>query len=358
MKMKSLIRKLKRLVLFFVLVLFMILSIINAPWFFVSSKTTDTDYSGWMSDTLEESQKIIDVKMLGAHDAFSYEIDIFSLVDSSSADGIMQGFVGNLIKGFSIRQSKTQVVGAKDLLKSGVRYFDLRLSIKPDEDNLYTVHNYFSTEFKQVLTEINDFLEENPGEFIIIDLQHAYGMEYDDQNSFSRIEELFEEYGILDYAYSNKNQNLEDIKYGDITNNKSSSGVIIFSKFITDSEFFWDYNEHIRTEWANEDEFTKIVDFLIYEKNMIDSGSDLQNKVRVMQAVATMEMSVTGIVRSFETWSLLSRARAFNQYLLEHESFEGLIESMPIVMIDYSSDYKVIDQFMQIIIDKNQDSTI
>ena len=358
MKMKSLIRKLRRIVLFFVLVIFMLLSIINAPWFFVSDKTSDTDYSGWMNDTLDENQKIIDVKMLGAHDAFSHEINIFSKVDPASADGIMQGFIGNLIKGFSVRQSKTQVVGAKELLKSGVRYLDLRLSLNPENDDLYTVHNYFSTEFAQVLTDIESFLEENPGEFIIIDLQHAYGMEYDDPISFSKVEEIFIDYGIIDYAYSNKIKNLEDITYGDMTSNKSSSGVIIFSKFTTESEYFWDYNDYIRSEWANEDEFSKIIDFLIAEKNMIESDSNLQNKIRVMQAVATMEMSITGIIRSFETWSLLSRARAFNQYLLEYERFDDLVESMPIVMIDYSSDYKIIDQFMEIIIDKNQDSTI
>ena len=72
-----------------------------------------------------------------------------------------------------------------------------------------------------------------------------------------------------------------------------------------------------------------------------------------MQAVATMEMSFTGIMRSFETWSLLGRAREFNKYLLEYEGLEGLLDVMPILMIDFSTDYKIIDDYMELIISAN-----
>ena len=349
--MKRAIRFLRRFIIFFLLSVFMLLAIINAPWFFVNSKTTIEDYSGWMSETLDEETLIIDVKMLGAHDAFSHEINISSPVDEKSADGLMTGFIGRLIKGFSIRQSKTQVVSASEQLKSGIRYLDMRLSYNEKEELYYTTHNYFSSKLEEVLSEITVFLSENPGEFIVLDLQHVYGVDYNSIEDFEEIYEYFEDSGILDYAVTN-DQQLLDITYGDITQSKTKGGIIILSKFDTTNQYFFDYEGNIRSNWANEDEYDKIVDFLEEEKQSIMMSS-YYGEFRVMQAVATMEMSFTGIMRSFETWSLLGRARDFNQYLLEYEELEGLLDVMPILMLDFSTDYKIIDDYMELIISAN-----
>ncbi len=349
--MKRPIRTLKRIILFFLLTIFMLLCIINTPWFFVSSTTSSTDYSNWMSENLTFDQKVIDIAMLGAHDAFSSKIDIFSPVYNNSADGLMQGFTGRLIKGFSIRQSKTQVVGAEELLKSGVRYLDIRLSFNSEKEEYYTVHNYFSSPLTEVLSEINLFLEENPGEFLILDIQRVYGADYSDNENFDEIYNYFDETQILDYAYQNNVKDLNDISYGDITENSNTSGVLIFSKFETSSNLFWSYDDHIRSAWANEDEFSKIIDFLEEEKETIQNNLIYQNNLRIMQAVATMEMSLPGILRSFEEWSLLGRARSFNQYLLDYDNLTFLLESMPIMMIDFASDREIIDQFMDMIIE-------
>jgi hypothetical protein len=329
----------------------MLLAVVNAPWFFVNSKSTTEDYSSWMSETLDEDTLIIEVKMLGAHDAFSHEIGISSDVDEKSADGLMTGFIGRLIKGFSIRQSKTQVVSAKELLKSGVRYLDMRLSYNEKEESYYTAHNYFSSKIDEVLSEITLFLSENPGEFVILDLQHIYGVDYNDQEDFDEIYEYFEDSGILDYAITN-NQQLFEITYGDITDSKTKGGLIILSKFNTSNQYFFDYEANIRSNWANEDEFDKIISFLEDEKLSILTSS-YYGEFRVMQAVATMEMSFTGIMRSFETWSLLGRARDFNKYLLEYEGLEALLNVMPILMIDFSTDYQIVDDYMELIISAN-----
>ena len=351
--MKRTIRLFRRIILFFVLTVFMLLSIVNAPWFFVSSKTTTTDYSNWMSETLDTEAKIIDIAMLGAHDAFTHEIDIFSPVDNKSAEGLMQGFVGKLIKGFSIRQSKTQVVSTEDLLKSGVRYFDMRLSFNEEEEQYYTVHNYFSSPLNEVLSGIENFLSTNPGEFLIIDIQHVYGVDYDSLEDFEEVYQYFDDASLTQYTYQNNIKALKDITYGDITQNKSTSGLIIFSKFQSSNSYFFDYETSIRSSWANEDEFPKIVEFLDNESLYIQENPTILKGIRIMQAVATMEMSATGILRSFESWSLLGRARDFNQYLLEYENIENLLDSMPVLMIDFTSDKEIIDEIMVLIINYN-----
>jgi hypothetical protein len=331
----------------------MLLSVVNAPWFFVSSKLSDNDYSNWMAENLELEDKIIEIAMLGAHDAFSHEIDIFSPVDNVSADGLMQGFVGRLIKGFSIRQSKTQVVGTSGLLKSGVRYLDMRLSYHEEEGEYYTVHNYFSSPLTEVLQELETFIIKNPGEFIVLDIQHVYGVDYDSEIDFLEVYSYFEDTDLLDYAYPDNIKPLNEVSYGDITSSKTKGGLIILSKFTEDNEYFWDYESYVRSSWANEDEFDKIIGFLEEEMQDIILDSTYQNNFRVMQAVATMEMSGSGIARSFETWSLLGRARDFNKYLLEYEDLKMLLVAMPILMTDFTTDKETIDQFMQVIIDVN-----
>lgn len=73
-----------------------------------------------------------------------------------------------------------------------------------------------------------------------------------------------------------------------------------------------------------------------------------------MQAVTTMSMSPSGIINSVKTWSLVERAERFNEYLLDCENLELLMESMPIVMVDYATDKEFVDEIMELIIDLNQ----
>ncbi|MFA7076076.1 MAG: phosphatidylinositol-specific phospholipase C domain-containing protein [Candidatus Izemoplasmatales bacterium] len=351
--MKTTIKFCEKFVLFFFLIIFSILSIINIPWMFVSKQTSSTDYSNWMSENITSDKKIVDIAMIGAHDAFSYQIDIFSQVDEKSAESVMTGFVGKFIKGFSIRQSKTQTVNVEEQLKSGVRYFDMRLSYNEDEKEYYTVHNYFSTPLKSVLRMIEKFLSANPGEFIILDIQHVYGVDYNSQEDFIEVYNYFEEEKLTDYAYPNNIKSLSSVSYADVTDDKNQGGIMVFSKFSQTNEYFWGYDAHIRSSWANEDEFDKIIDFLESEKTDIILNMTYRDRLVVMQAVATMEMSTAGIFRSFGNWSLLGRAREFNQYLLNYEGIDLLLDVMPIMMVDYASDKETVDQMMELIIEHN-----
>lgn len=352
--MKRTINLIKKILIFTFLTLIFILSIINAPIFFASDEVSEIDYSSYMGETLEFNQKLLEIALLGAHDAFSYDIDINSVVDNKSSEGLMQGFIGRLIKGFSVRQSKTQTVSVQDLLKSGVRYFDLRVSYNESEDLYYTVHNYFSTPLTLVLSQIEQFLEEHPTEFIIIDLQHAYGVDYQSESDFLTIDSYFDESGVYDYTYPKTGKPLNLITYGDLTKESTKAGLMIFSKFQESNEYFWDYETNIRSNWANKDGFTEVYDFLQSESKYISDNPDLLNQLRVMQAVTTMEMSLEGVFNSFKFWSLLNRAESFNQFLVNEENFQDLLDYLPIVMVDYASETKFNERIMEIIIDYNQ----
>lgn len=366
-------RIVKRLLLFVLFVLFTVLLTLNITINFYQKTETSNDYSNWMYETLSTDKRIIDIAMLGAHDAFTNEIKYSSEIDYTTAATIQTGFTGSLIRGFSVKQSKTQVSSVTDLLVHGVRYFDIRLTYNIKTEQWMTAHTYFSTPFDEVLTDIKTFLSDNPGEFLILDLQHVNGVDYTSTAKFNEIVTLFEDSDILSYAYNEGNKPLPQITYGDVTQNKTKSGVIILSKFIETNDSFWYYGDTIRSNWANTDNETMLYQFLTEEASLIASGSaktgnqiaDYEgisslNGFRVMQAVLTMQMNGEGIIEAISSWSLLAKARKFNPNLIQHEDFLVWLQTMPIVMVDYSdSNYLGFnDEIMEIVIESNENTDI
>ncbi len=366
-------RIVKRLLLFVLFVLFTVLLSLNITINFYQKAETNNDYSNWMYETLSSDKRIIDIAMLGAHDAFTHQIKYSSETDFLTAATIQTGFTGALIKGFSVKQSKTQVSPVTELLEHGVRYFDIRLTYHAKGDVWMTSHTYFSTPFDEVLADINTFLADHPGEFLILDLQHVNGVDYSSTEKFNEIVTLFDESNVLSYAYQEEIKPLNQITYGDVTGNKTRSGVIILSKFIESNPSFWYYGDAIRSNWANTDSETNLYEFLSEEASYIASGTaktgnqipDYEgisslNGFRVMQSVLTMQMNGEGIIEAISSWSLLAKARKFNPELIKHEDFPVWLHSMPIVMVDYSdSNYLGFnDEIMQIVIEFNENTDI
>lgn len=348
--MKKISRRILKIIVMLIVIVLVLVVTINFPVTNFRHTRSNSDYSSWMADNLRDEQKVIDIAMLGAHDAFTSEMSLFSKTDRLSADSIQTGIVGSLIKGFSLRQSRTQVSTPAELLAKGVRYFDIRLSYNESKTAWYTSHTYYSQDFSEILAEINIFLAENPGEFLILDLQHIYGVDYASQDDFEEIYGLFDDSGVLDYAYPDGGKQLNEITYGDVTENKQHSGVIILSKFDEDNDNFWQYGSSIRSAWPNMDTDGEVFVFLDEETELINAGNamtgnqisnnsleqDSRNGFRVMQAVLTMQMSGEGIINALTSWSLLERAKDFNLALIQVENFTEWLEAMPIVMVDYS----------------------
>jgi len=370
--MKKLVKRIFKIVLMLVVVILALVLTINFPIAHFGNKTTEINYSSWMAETLSNDQKIIDIAMLGAHDAFTSDMTVFSQVDEESAESIQTGATGFLIKGFSYRQSKTQVSEVYDLLQSGVRYFDMRLTYNEDLGIWMTAHTYFSTPLTNVLITLETFLNAHQGEFIVLDIQHVNGIDYADASKFAEIRGLFEEYGLLDYAYSEDDNALKDITYGDITDNQTTSGIVILSKFEESDPQFFSYQASIRSAWANTDQLDDLYTFIADEASLVSSHEaftgnqvsdnldaiDAMDGFRVMQGVLTMQMSGEGIVEALLSWSLLERAKAVNVGLISQTDFIDWMAVLPIVMVDYTDTNKdgFLDNIMEIIIDFNENS--
>lgn len=367
--MNLLKRFLKLFLLIFMIIIVLLLTI-NVPIATFHNAHSEASYDTWMSDNLDNDQFIISTAMLGAHDAFTSDMSILSPVDELSAESIQTGAVGLLIKGFSFRQSKTQSSDVTALLNAGVRYFDIRLTYNESTEQWMTSHTYFSTPFIDVLNDINTFLDSHPGEFLILDIQHVNGVDYTDLSTFESIKQLFQSSGVLDYAYEDNIKPLNQITYGDVTEDNTKAGVVILTKYEeTDSQFF-KYQSSVRSAWANTDNIDSLFTFLQEEADLISSGSALTgNQVsnnteainaldgfRVMQGVLTMQLSGEGIVDALLNWSLIDRAKKVNTSLIDNTSFSTYLQQMPIVMLDSvdTNQNDFLDKIMEIIIEFNQ----
>lgn len=369
--MKTISKRILRIFILILLVVLALLVTINFPIASFSHPTSENSYESWMSETLLNDQLVINIAMLGAHDAFTSDMTVSSPVDELSADSIQTGAVGLLIKGFSYKQSKTQVSDVNELLNAGVRYFDIRLTYDLDSDTWWTVHTYFSTPFEDVLTDINAFLEDHPGEFLILDIQHVFSVDpLSSASPLLQLHNLFDDAGVLDYAYPDDIKPLDEITYGDVTNNGTQAGVIILSKYNEPDPSFFLYQSSIRSAWANTNGFESLVTFLDHEATLIQShealtGNQVSDNLvaidslegfRVMQGVLTMQMSGGGIIEALLKWSLLERAKEVNSSLIEQTEFSDWLAAMPIVMVDNADCNKggFLDNIMEIIIDFNE----
>lgn len=342
--------------LFIIILLFVLVFIItiNIPVIQINHQESENDYSNWMKENIVNDIDILDLKMLGAHDAFSSEINIFSKADIYS-DSIMKGVTGTLLKGFLVRQSVTQIGDTQELLKSGVRYFDIRLTY---EDGKWTTkHNFTSSDFSDIIEDFVKYLKEYDGEVLVLDFQHIGGLEYDSDEDYKIFYDMLEQSGLLEYNYTNELKTLGQIKYNEITLNKTQSNVIIIDKFTKEDKETYHYDKSILSNWPNNDNFEQTIQFLVEESIDVNNLGDYEDAFIVMQAVTTIQMSLPGIAKAIKTWSLVERAESFNNYLLEHEDFPVLLESYQIIMVDYanSNSKGFVDNIMEVIIDLNTD---
>lgn len=214
---------------------------ISKEWFF------SNDESG-----VENSDTLVSLNMLGAHDAFTANIGEGS--NKFDAAAIAQGDSG--AKGAltapstAVPMSKAQSADALDMLNSGVRYFDIRLSRSSNTASyilktaphtngvFYTTHGMLGEEFRPIAYTIGQWLKAHPGELVVLDFQEAY--DYTDGHdgnadsaTWTAINSILEESGINSYVrHSKGNASVKKVTYGDLTNNGESAGVVLWGRAV------------------------------------------------------------------------------------------------------------------------------
>lgn len=119
------------------------------------------DLENWMSK-LPQSLKLVPIIYLaipGSHDSFTSNITAACGVSPDSGELLQDLHWLICVKTIIARWTKTQSFPVNDQLKSGIRYFDLRISTKKNDSDLYFCHGMYSFEVKGVLSDISLFLE-------------------------------------------------------------------------------------------------------------------------------------------------------------------------------------------------------
>ena len=342
---------------FILLILLILILTLFMPFSFVNKKVNN-DYEYVFRDNITNvNAKVVDIKMLGAHDAFTEGIKMNSKPNTIEGGIVTNKFINLFAKGLVVRMTKTQNVSAEKMLLAGVRYFDVRAT--KIDDKYYATHGYIGKEIIEYVKEIVDFLGSHNGEFIIFDLQHFYtpdGKNYDVSSSeYQSFLDYMNEYendkgkSILDYVHYNANNtNLKDLTYQDVIGN--DAGIIILAKCDNNQYFYFRDKDatmkeerqyySIRSYWHEENNTNKILESIQKEYDFI-TNHNFEGVLRVNQAQKTGFIMNLKIVRSLFSWSVMDMANSFNAKMVkDKDKFMTYLDAMPIYMADYCTSNK------------------
>jgi hypothetical protein len=114
------------------------------------------DRENWMSH-LDKTVKLVDTHIPASHDASAYPTtNLFATM--------LNDFVGAI----------TQIAGYTAQLNAGIRYFDMRIAKVGSELRMHHSSLHFER-FQEVLTQIRNFSDAHPGEYIFMDLDFTDG---------------------------------------------------------------------------------------------------------------------------------------------------------------------------------------
>lgn len=198
-------------------------------------------------DNVAYDTTFVSLNMLGAHDAFTAAIN----GERKDAAGIAIGDGGSSAVALSSTSAKNasraQTGDAYELLESGARYFDIRLSRSshvssspsaPHTSNVfYTTHGVLSEEFRSIAYTIAQWAEQHHGEIIILDFQEVYDYaEARDGNADARtwreLDKILEESGIKDFVTVDNDTALNNVTYGSLTEDGTKAGIVLFGRHV------------------------------------------------------------------------------------------------------------------------------
>ena len=320
-------------------------------------KEDNCKYEYVMRDVFaDKDPKVVDIAMLGAHDAFSSGINYTSAVNKNEGGIITNKFVSFIAKGFISRMTKAQKANAMQMLMSGVRYLDVRVTKVGGV--YYTAHGLISNTLEFYLKDVVDFLGTHPGELVVFDIQHFMYMKNQNGNDTDEYRQLFkfiksirndQGKNLFDYTFYD-GISLSNLTYSTATNSRTSAGVIILAKTHAFPQVYFrdgdatknvpDNTQNIRSYWHQTNSFEELRKGINEEAAFVkDNVAD--NVFTVNQAQLTGFVEDAKLVRSVFLWSLLDMAANTNEKLVkDKDSFMSNIKEMKIFMVDNATSAK------------------
>jgi len=295
--------------------------------------------------------KINEIAMFGSHDACSYGITRASKPNTLEPDNpVNNSGIYNFGRGLLVRFSRAQVDNLTTQLNYGARYLDF--SVTYQQNTFITSHGLLADPLKDNLIQVINFLEDNPGEFVIVYFLHLFlqsGMTYNDFWDYVAKVKSDKGNTIYDFVnYKDKlNLGVSGLTYNDVTLNGTKGAAILVTCnlkesfkpaiYSTYSQNFVNIMDHNSTMYSAHEATTYC------EKNFVTLDNHIQNikngghekQIRLNQTqLAPTKDEIWG---SMWCGSLCALAVKNNKYLLS-QKLDWVKESFRYAPI-YSTDF-------------------
>ena len=144
---------------------------------------------------------------------------------------------------------------------------------------------------------------------------------------------------LFDYVHHNPTIPIHDLRYTDVTANRSQAGVILlfpFDQSLTNDHHYPRESQVIRSTWHNTASVETLLESIQSEHETIANLGPRQY-LAVNQAQRTGVFSGSAIIDTLLGWSLLAMVRQGNPSIVKHPNFQLWLTTMPIVMVDYAT---------------------
>lgn len=352
-------------VLYFLAVVF--LSVVcNADDLGVGIGSVDSAYGTVLADIpgiKEADPRIVDIAMLGSHDAVTSEMSMSSPMDYHDRDTVL-GRLEPMSAGFQYRFGVTQRVNLYQQLMQGSRF--LHIKYTNFEGEWYGTHAHITAKISEYVIQVLGFLAAHPGEILFLLFQPMYfgDKTYSDFHEWLSTVSLdgktmcdYVNYGDADVM--NKGEGgarISELRYNDVTANGEKAGLVLLDRredgiykpehdngdSVYDTKFF-DMDANAEHTWHSR----SCSDILIEKigetaDKILASPEEYGNLLRVNQTQAAFSgSSFKDVMCDIFSWSLLKIAENHNVKVLEHKDFDKLLSAMPVLQVDFvNSDAK------------------
>ena len=306
----------------------------KGDWDFTPDRFTEQDYSHIMDTNIRRrgrNPRVVDIAMLGAHDALSDGIGAKSPPDPNSPDvailsNPLAAFIGG---GLVARLSRAQKSRAYDLARRGVRFFDVRCTYA--DGQWHTLHGLLSRPLEDCLRELIRFMDETRGEVLVLSFHQVFG---------ASAEALLEwlptvrERGksLFDFVrYDAGAIPLGELRYNDVA--KDGSGAVLL---LEPGEKCYS-KEQLYGLWHDTNDPDALLRGVERENAMLkEEMGGRGDCFRWSQSQLTPQLSWPAVLRAAPDWSLLMMAHRFNHRLLERMS--EWLPQIPVISVDYADD--------------------
>ena len=315
---------------------------------------------------VEANPRLVDLAILGAHDAHSEGLDPKSPVDYYDRGQIV-GKVAPITRGLQYRFAKTQAVGIDVQLRQGARM--LHIKYTDFEGEWYATHTLLSKKVEIYILQVLEYLAspEAQGEIVILLLHPIYfgddvtldtfhhwlaGVKYNDKNIYDYVRygttNTFDEEG-------KEGVRIGDLRYNTLTDNGTKAGVVLFDRreeklwsedmegTATDEYMgkFFDMDANATHKWHSRMGYKTMTKLIGEQADLIADSDEWDNKLRMNQAQPAFSVGgVSDLFIELFSWNLKNAAIRYNAKIIDHEDFDKWLSIMPVFQVDFvNSDY-------------------